>query len=81
MAQYIQPLDEFTKVFEIVLTKKEIEELNGQEPLCEHKPFYDYMSLFDDTYGFYITVSKSTGLFGKTCAYYYTIHLYKIKEF
>ena len=80
MARYVKPLSDFNKMFKFYFNNKnEIKEFEDNGEIFGHKPFQDYISNFNDSYGYWITKSVDNGLFGvKT--YYYKVHIIKIDE-
>lgn len=81
MARFVVPLEDFTKTFEIDFnTQKEIKEFEKNGAIWEYEPFLKYIERFDKNYGYSVSVSRMSHLFGKGKTYLYTVHIYDIRE-
>lgn len=75
MAKFIVPL-EMNKTFEVYFSNKEDVEAFD---IWEYEPFLTYLKPFNDNYGYSVSVSRQSGLFGKSQTHYYTVTIYEIK--
>lgn len=77
--KFIYPLPDFTKTFYINVKKSEIESFENNGTIWSHKPFLDYLELFDEKFGYTVSAHINKKLFGGQ-TYIFTVEIYKMTK-